>query len=283
MLKSITVFLALLGGGLSPPSLPPPPAAILFPVPRVVAPSLVPPLTGDVDTRQTPLVGTVLPPPTAYVLLRQRTSLGPESKGWIHLLVRKYANQQGVAERLVWAVLQQESGGNTLAVSPKGAMGLMQLMPETAASMGVQDPFDPEDNLAGGIKFLKICLDRFHQDVPLALAAYNAGPERVEKYGGVPPFPETQQYVASILGYPVACVRKGKKAPTTQHLHAQELTSHQGAGLNWRLANPTWKIPRAKYKISAPKWKGPLAPSQLPAKRPEKRTASATYKSLSPL
>ena len=114
-------------------------------------------------------------------------------------VIEKYARQYGVDQDLVWAVIRQESGFNPHAVSPKGAMGLMQLMPGTAAMMGVTDAFDVEQNIAGGIKYLERCLSQFNQDVSLALAAYNAGPDNVVKYQGCPPFPETRQYVASVL------------------------------------------------------------------------------------
>jgi hypothetical protein len=99
-------------------------------------------------------------------------------------LIEKYARQYGVDQDLVWAVIRHESGFNPQALSPKGAMGLMQLMPGTAALMGVADAFDVEQNIAGGIKYLERCLSRFNQDVGLALAAYNAGPDNVVKYQG---------------------------------------------------------------------------------------------------
>jgi hypothetical protein len=114
-------------------------------------------------------------------------------------LIQKYAQQLGVDPKLVQAMIRQESGFNPLAVSPKGAMGLMQLMPETAASLGVEDPFDLEQNLKGGIRFLKSCLQRFDQNLPLALAAYNAGPGRVVEHQGMPPYKETQTYVKKIV------------------------------------------------------------------------------------
>jgi hypothetical protein len=105
-----------------------------------------------------------------------------------------------VDPNLVRAVMRHESGFNSGAVSPKGAQGLMQLMPGTAALMGVHNPFDPEQNVAGGVGYLRRCLDRFGHNVPLAVAAYNAGPERVANCGTVPPIPETQVFVNNVMG-----------------------------------------------------------------------------------
>jgi hypothetical protein len=119
----------------------------------------------------------------------------PELEGLIH----KYGNLHGVDPSLVRAVMRHESGFNPQAVSPKGAQGLMQLMPGTADLMGVSKPFDPEQNIAGGVGYLRRCLDRFNNDVALALAAYNAGPERVARTGAVPAIPETQTYVKNVI------------------------------------------------------------------------------------
>lgn len=98
---------------------------------------------------------------------------------------------------LILAVIKQESGGSATARSPAGAIGLMQLMPGTAAGLGV-DPYDPKDNVRGGVKYLLQQLKTFGNDIPKALAAYNAGPGNVQKYGGIPPFTETQNYVRNI-------------------------------------------------------------------------------------
>lgn len=107
------------------------------------------------------------------------------------------AREQGLSSDLLAAVVWQESRGRADAISPKGAIGMMQLMPATARSIGV-DPFDPVDNIRGGAAYLRQQIDRFGS-VPLGLAAYNAGPGAVRRYGGIPPFRETQTYVSSIL------------------------------------------------------------------------------------
>ena len=100
---------------------------------------------------------------------------------------------------LVTSVIRAESGFNFRAVSPKGAQGLMQLMPQTAAQLGVQNPFDPQANVEAGTHYLRELLERYNFDLIKALAAYNAGPERVEQYNGVPPYYETRAYVARIV------------------------------------------------------------------------------------
>lgn len=107
------------------------------------------------------------------------------------------AREHGLPPRLLAAVAWQESRGRADAVSPKGAIGVMQLMPGTARRLGV-DPHDREDNIRGGARYLRQQIDRFGS-VPLALAAYNAGPGAVHRYGGIPPYRETRSYVASIL------------------------------------------------------------------------------------
>jgi hypothetical protein len=113
-------------------------------------------------------------------------------------MVEKTALRYGISPALLNALVWQESRWNHLAVSPKGAVGLTQLMPGTARAMGV-DPRDPVANLDGGARYLRLMLDRFDGDVVMALAAYNAGPERVARANGVPPIRETREYVAAIL------------------------------------------------------------------------------------
>ncbi len=112
--------------------------------------------------------------------------------------IREAAGKYGVDPKLVSAVAEVESGFHQGAVSATGAVGVMQLMPETAESLGV-NPYDAEQNISGGAQYLKQMLDTFDGDLRKAVAAYNAGPEAVREYGGVPPYSETQQYVSSVL------------------------------------------------------------------------------------
>jgi soluble lytic murein transglycosylase-like protein len=114
--------------------------------------------------------------------------------------ITRHASNNGLSPDLVRAVIQVESAYDPMAVSPKGAMGLMQLMPATASEFGVRNPFHPDQNIGAGVKYLKQLLNRYDQKIELALAAYNAGPGNVEKYGDVPPFAETQNYVKRVTG-----------------------------------------------------------------------------------
>jgi len=113
-------------------------------------------------------------------------------------LIRAAAERYGVDTRLIEAMVQTESAGNPTAVSPKGARGLMQLMPERAALLGVRNSFDPSQNVDGGVRHMRDLLQGFGGDVTLALAAYNAGEAAVRSYGGVPPFTETREYVRRV-------------------------------------------------------------------------------------
>jgi soluble lytic murein transglycosylase-like protein len=113
-------------------------------------------------------------------------------------IIEKAAAEHGVPPGLVKAVIQVESGYQERARSRKGAMGLMQLMPETARMYDVADPYEPRSNIEAGVKHLKLLLDRFQ--LPLALAAYNAGEAAVRRFGGLPPYPETRNYVSRIMG-----------------------------------------------------------------------------------
>jgi soluble lytic murein transglycosylase-like protein len=117
----------------------------------------------------------------------------------IRSLVLGASNESGVPQGLVNAVLMAESAGNPGALSPAGAQGLMQLMPGTAAGCGIANPFDPQQNVHCGTSYLHSLLRRYHNDVTLAVAAYNAGPGAVDRYHGVPPYAETRAYVTRVL------------------------------------------------------------------------------------
>jgi soluble lytic murein transglycosylase len=148
---------------------------------------------------------TNVPPDARYQqipepALAPRTAEPPASPALARFAehIRATSARYGVDHRLVEAVIVVESGGNPRAVSPKGATGLMQLMPQRAALLGVRNAFDPYQNLDGGIRHLRDLLERFDGDVALALAAYNAGEEAVRSYRGIPPYRETQHYVRRI-------------------------------------------------------------------------------------
>ena len=140
---------------------------------------------------------------------RRIPGLSGTAEGWLRLPesvrvryseeIREVAERYGVSRSLVESVVRAESAFNPWAVSRKGAQGLMQLMPRTASSLGVRDAFDPRQNIDGGVRHLRYLLDRYPGSLPLALAAYNAGENAVNFYGGIPPYPETQQYVRRIL------------------------------------------------------------------------------------
>jgi soluble lytic murein transglycosylase len=131
------------------------------------------------------------------------------SAGWLRLPdrarrehaadIQEISRRFGVSPTLVRAIVRAESGFDPGAVSAKGAGGLMQLMPRTASALGVADRFDPRENIAGGVRHLRYLLDRYQGSVPLALAAYNAGERPVDAYRGIPPYPETQQYVRRVM------------------------------------------------------------------------------------
>ena len=128
---------------------------------------------------------------------RTTTEAVPSNVEIFEDLVRAHSQRQSLRPELVRAVIQVESGFNPRATSPKGAMGLMQLMPQTARDLGVINAYDPEENIRGGTKYLRQLIDKFGNE-QLALAAYNAGPGAVDRYDGIPPYRETREYVRKV-------------------------------------------------------------------------------------
>lgn len=171
-------------------------------------------------------------PPPQLAADRTRSERGSDLVGWAasckgvsqetlnrraarwQALVTKHAKAHGVPVALVHAVIRVESCFDPRAESRVGARGLMQLMPKTAAQLGVSDCFDAEQNIAGGVRYLSQLLNRFRNDTHLAIAAYNAGPTAVDAYGGIPPFSETRRYVQRVLaeyrGHHLAGLKKSK-------------------------------------------------------------------------
>jgi len=117
----------------------------------------------------------------------------------LHWLIHHHSARYGVDPFLVLAVVQEESQFEPRAVSSKGAIGLMQITRETAEYLGLRDPFDVGENIEGGVRYLQMLLERHDWDLRLALASYNAGPTKVERYGGIPPYPETERYIARVM------------------------------------------------------------------------------------
>jgi len=140
------------------------------------------------DSRYKIYMRTVKETPTEYI----------EKYGNV---IRQASKRFGIEPTLIMAVIKAESDFDHKAVSRKGAQGLMQLMPKTAAQMDVDNPFNPEENIFGGTQYLSVLLKRFNNNKRLALAAYNAGPEKVESYKGIPPYKETRVFVKRVLDY----------------------------------------------------------------------------------
>jgi soluble lytic murein transglycosylase-like protein len=149
-------------------------------------------------------------------------------------LIEQAAARYGLDPSLLSGLIEQESGFDPTASSGAGAQGLTQLMPSTAASLGVSEPLNPAQSIEGGARYLSQLLNQFGGDTADALAAYNAGPGAVEQYGGVPPYAETQQYVAKVLGYAASFSASGQGTSTAALPASTAITAPTGA-----LATPT--------------------------------------------
>jgi hypothetical protein len=169
-------------------------------------------------------------------------------------IIDNHASRHGVSADLVRAVIQAESAFNPLARSVKGAMGLMQLMPATAAQLGVTNPWDADENIGGGVAYLKSLLVRYDGNEELALAAYNAGPGAVEKYGAVPPYKETRNYVAKIRGTASTASASRPPAPariykTVEIVNGREVTRYSNTPAP--AAQPAPTVPAAPVLSTA--------------------------------
>ena len=156
---------------------------------------------------------TNVPTDPRYRRLNQskKNTLGKDFRKKLESVIEREAKQQGIESALVRAVIRAESDYDIQAVSSAGAQGLMQLMPATAADLQMDDPFDPEENIRGGVRYLRILLDLFERDVKMAVAAYHAGPGNVMRHGKIPPIEETRIYVERVLRF--YKMYSGKKSP----------------------------------------------------------------------
>jgi soluble lytic murein transglycosylase-like protein len=187
-------------------------------------------ITGYEKDLSSPLSSSLpLPPPAHSPASIPAHSVPPLSAPALHQVVDSASAAYHLDPDLVNSVIHAESGFNAHAVSSKGARGLMQLMPGTANQLGVNDAFDPQSNVAGGSRYLRELLERYNFDLVKALAAYNAGPERVEQYRGVPPFRETQAYVARIVHeYNQKKIAQEKEAKQKQVASKTRSAAHPG-------------------------------------------------------
>ncbi|MDF2539165.1 MAG: hypothetical protein K0S76_2186 [Herbinix sp.] len=168
----------------------------------------------------------------------------PETKSMDDIF-EQAANKYNIPVDLLKAIGKAESDFNPKAVSRCGAQGIMQLMPKTAAYLGVKDSFDPEQNIMGGAKYIAELLDQYDGDTKLALAAYNAGMNNVKKYGGIPPFKETQNYVVKVTNY----MKQGVDAPDTAVKTISPVSTPRIANFNYVALTPPAPVEEADNNL----------------------------------
>ena len=173
---------------------------------------------GELDSVESLTTVQVAPVPSPSTAPSHTPELSPAE---LREMLDQAGAQHNVDVDLLASVVQAESGGHTRAVSRAGAQGLMQLMPKTAADLGVDDSFRPERNISGGTAYLDALLTRYHDNLALALAAYNAGPAAVDRWHGIPPYRETQLYVARVIRQFNAAVERNRRAHQTKQAKGQ--------------------------------------------------------------
>lgn len=173
---------------------------IEFPPSEIADVQQVPdPPSADLSAQRVPSTDSFATNAASTANIAKPSAISTLSPADLHEILAKAGSAHNVDEDLLASVVKAESGGNTRAVSRTGARGLMQLMPGTANELGVADSFQPEQNVRGGTAYLDALLTRYHDNMALALAAYNAGPLAVDRYHGIPPYHETQAYVARVI------------------------------------------------------------------------------------